>query len=672
MILCLARQQLLTRRCTAAVAFSRRSYGSHRNNKIYKQHAVVALLSLSVGYSLGHVFYENDSSLETTSVACDLIVPQQQHAELVSQLRKRCGSETVIDAATLNTSTLPFLRGARIGQGTALCIVTPTRLQHLCDAVELVVKAGGTILVQGQNTGLTGGSVPRNNNTKDTRPLVVISTKHLTNLFPIDNGQRVVCLAGTGLAQLHNYVDETLGRESHSMLGSTFLNPTVAAGVAFGSGGTQLRKGPAYTERALYLTVNVNKWNETVVDVVDALGIFGMTDGYYGANEINDKFRFKAASLANQVDRFARIATENYQDHIKYSSKEGLKMAAHDATYRERLCQMDDSVSRFNADTRGPDPNRSEGKVVILATVHDTFPKALDRKTYWISFDSLETALEFRKQVCLDNPDDLPISMEYMNRDAFDVVDRAGRVAGMCIKMLGTTSPVLTTMWNAKVAFEALPIPGASKAADRFMYAVNQIVPALLPANVMETGRAMDHHLTLQVGEFGDGNMLRLLKRMQDFASTHGRDKIMILDCSDEAHALDAFRFVAAIAFRTWCIGNGVQGISVDYALPKNGGTAPVLNSDAKPIMRMRYSHFGCNVVHEDLAYAKDVDVLKAKHDLKHIVDCQCGGKLPAEHGHGTEYVAPKETQERWKKMDPLNVFNPGIGGLPTTPFYKE
>ena len=33
------------------------------------------------------------------------------------------------------------------------------------------------------------------------------------------------------------------GRESHSILGSLFLNPTIAAGVAFGSGGTQMRKG---------------------------------------------------------------------------------------------------------------------------------------------------------------------------------------------------------------------------------------------------------------------------------------------------------------------------------------------------------------------------------------------------------------------------------------------
>jgi len=54
------------------------------------------------------------------------------------------------------------------------------------------------------------------------------------------------------------------------------------------------------------------------------------------------------------------------------------------------------------------------------------------------------------------------------------------------------------------------------------------------------------------------------------------------------------------------------------------------------------------------------------------VVEEECGGKLPAEHGHGTEYVAPRETQERWKKMDPLNVLNPGVGGLSEKFRYKE
>ena len=136
--------------------------------------------------------------------------------------------------------------------------------------------------------------------------------------------------------------------------------------------------------------------------------------------------------------------------------------------------------------------------------------------------------------------------------------------------------------------------------------------------------------------------------------------------------ALNAFRFVAALAFKTYCVGEDIQGVSVDYALPKNGGLAPQLASlAAKPLKRMRYSHFGCNVVHEDIAYELGVDTHKEKMAFKHIVEEE-GGKLPAEHGHGTEYHAPKDTQQRWEKMYPLNVLNPGIGGLSTLPKYGQ
>lgn len=77
---------------------------------------------------------------------------------------------------------------------------------------------------------------------------------------------------------------------------------------------------------------------------------------------------------------------------------------------------------------------------------------------------------------------------------------------------------------------------------------------------------------------------------------------------------------------------------------------------------RWIYSHIGCNVYHEDIVYGADVDVDAAKYAIKHNVE-NVGGKLPAEHGHGTEYKAPKDMQERWKQMDPLNIMNPGVGG---------
>lgn len=61
----------------------------------------------------------------------------------------------------------------------------------------------------------------------------------------------------------------------------------------------------------------------------------------------------------------------------------------------------------------------------------------------------------------------------------------------------------------------------------------------------------------------------------------------------------------------------------------------------------------------------------REKMAFKHTVEEE-GGKLPAEHGHGVEYHAPESSQKRWMAMDPLNLFNPGVGGLPTLPKYGK
>ena len=71
-------------------------------------------------------------------------------------------------------------------------------------------------------------------------------------------------------------------------------------------------------------------------------------------------------------------------------------------------------------------------------------------------------------------------------------------------------------------------------------------------------------------------------------------------------------------------------------------------------------------------SYGPVVDIEEAVHTFKHVIERDCGGKLPAEHGHETEYIAPSETQERWKKMDPMNILNPGVSGLSSKYQYKD
>ena len=195
-------------------------------------------------------------------------------------------------------------------------------------------------------------------------------------------------------------------------------------------------------------------------------------------------------SPAYIVDTWSRWVQEGYVRDMRYSTREAIQTAqASDTNYAERLCQQESSVSRYNADTKGPDWNRSEGKVIILATVHDTFPKRKETKTFWISFDSLETALQFRRQVCLDNAKDLPVSCEYMDRDAFDVLDRSGRMMGNVIKLVGASSPVVRKFWNVKLWVEALPFSGAPLVVDKFLHAINPFVPSVLPKQVQDMGK---------------------------------------------------------------------------------------------------------------------------------------------------------------------------------------
>eukprot|EP00535_Pseudo-nitzschia_heimii_P011572 CAMPEP_0197196522 /NCGR_PEP_ID=MMETSP1423-20130617/32402_1 /TAXON_ID=476441 /ORGANISM="Pseudo-nitzschia heimii, Strain UNC1101" /LENGTH=700 /DNA_ID=CAMNT_0042650327 /DNA_START=186 /DNA_END=2288 /DNA_ORIENTATION=- len=600
------------------------------------------------------------------STRCEIPDLAPEHQKLVKALRRIVGNKQFLDGREQTTETASYLKGARLGRGSALAIVRPTKLRQVQEIVQETVDAGCVVLVQGSNTGLTGGSVPREQT--DGRPTVVISMKHFDTVFPIDDGERVVCLAGVGLASLKHFVIENFpDRESHSILGSTFLNPTTAAGVAYGSGGTQSRKGPACTERALYLKVTPDKYGKSIVKVVNTLGIEDL-DCEEGEFEAHKRWDGVITKLDSYID-----VVKNESDNVMKSSNDTYgKHQSHDQNYKDNLCKLDHNVSRFNADTKGLDCNRSEGKVLILATVHDTFESPRSSKSFWLSFEDLETANKFKTEVCLDNPADLPISLEYMDRDSFDIIDQAGRFMGHFIKFFGSASPIVSSAWDLKLKVEALDIRGAATFPDAFQYFFNSLLPSILPKQIMEMGRSRDHHIATTIGDY-NGSLDRFEERFANFRKVH-KGKIDVHECKTAAEkdGVTAFRFIAAAAFKTYCVGTGLQGFSVDYALPKNYSSSPPLPPSNEPVKRMRYSHFACNVVHEDLAYAQGIDTHAAKMELKEVVDVVCKGRLPAEHGHGTEYKAPEDTKKRWMKMDPLNVMNPGVGGLSTKYGYEK
>jgi D-lactate dehydrogenase (quinone) len=143
----------------------------------------------------------------------------EEQFHLAKRLKNIVGDQNVHDGRTLDTVTAPFLTPARVtgyGGGAALCIVTPRHLHHVADVVEAALAADCTVLVQGQNTGLTGGSVPRSGEARASqRPVVLLSLKHLDAIFPIDDGKRVVCLAGVGLASVSQLTIYQLASERY-------------------------------------------------------------------------------------------------------------------------------------------------------------------------------------------------------------------------------------------------------------------------------------------------------------------------------------------------------------------------------------------------------------------------------------------------------------------------
>mmetsp|Transcript_80826 Transcript_80826/g.142549 ORF Transcript_80826/g.142549 Transcript_80826/m.142549 type:complete len:652 (+) Transcript_80826:30-1985(+) len=558
-------------------------------------------------------------------LCCEVPLTDAQK-ELTQKLQGIVGKDHVA-ANVIETGTM-------VGSGQALAVVRPGSLEEAVEVLKACIAADVAVVPQGAKTGLTGGSVPRDAGCD--RPNVVICMRRLDKIVPVGKDvKQVLCFAGAGIYSLQEKMKE-FGRDSHSVLGSIFLNPSVAAGVSFGSGGTQIHKGPVYTDRALYCRISP----KGEVELVDTLGL-KKADGTSGADVL---------SFLQGKDA---LADEDMDPKCK--------RAASYPNYRKHVTTCDGKVSRYNADLAGEDCNRSEGKVLILATIHDTFPLPKDSKLFWISCKDFATADALKRKVALAAPDCLAKQCEYIERGQFDCIDKAGRVMIKMIEVLGMMN--LGSLWNLKLQFEALPIPFADIICDKILWWLNPLLPESLPPAMMQQGRDFDHHVLMELTDFGNGELQRLEGLLKEFVAAAPDGKVKCHECADAHEKTRAilFRFAVQPAIRTTCVGMGLQGLLIDYAMPKNSSQLPEMPSDCGIQLRVSCSHFGCNVFHDGVMFGPEVNFEEAKRSVKKFIESK-GGKLPAEHGHGTEYEAPADTQQRWKKIDPTNAMNPGVG----------
>ena len=83
------------------------------------------------------------------------LTPEQ--ASLPAKISKIVGPSNILSGLEEDSNNTIYLKGARLGRGKALAIVTPTSLQDAVKALEVVVNSDCVVVPQGANTGLTGG-----------------------------------------------------------------------------------------------------------------------------------------------------------------------------------------------------------------------------------------------------------------------------------------------------------------------------------------------------------------------------------------------------------------------------------------------------------------------------------------------------------------------------------
>ena len=523
--------------------------------------------------------------------------------------------------------------GWRSGGGNALAVLFPQTLLEIWRCLEVCVEGNCIIIMQAAKTGLTEGSTPSGNDYD--RPVVVINTLAIDQLYLINDNEQEISLAGATLHQLQSQL-KAVNRAPHSVIGSSTLGASIIGGVSNNSGGSLVKRGPAYTELALFAQINAQGQLVLVNHLDMALG-------------------------DTPEEILTRLQNGNFD---KTKLLDSGKMAS-DKEYITRVKDIDASTpSRFNADKRRLyEASGCAGKLAVFAVRLDTYPTATKEKTFYIGSNSISELAQLRRQI-LSTFKNTPEVGEYMHRDIFDVSAKYGKDTFLSIKHLGTDT--LPRLFSIKGAIDAklhkwswMP----KHFTDKVMQFVANLFPKHLPERMLAYRDKYEHHLIIKMSDDG---IVEAQEFLQSFfaASKTGS----YFECSkEESESAFLNRFAAAgAALRYEVIHEKEVGeiLALDIAITRNElewlETLPEAITQHLE-KKLYYGHFFCYVFHQDYILKKGSDAQYVKTMMLELLN-QRGAKYPAEHNVGHLYEAEPDLQNFYKSLDPTNTFNPGIG----------
>ena len=526
----------------------------------------------------------------------------------------------------------PYINGWRYGNGDALAIVKPGCLLEMWKVLEICVNADVIVIMQAANTGLTGGSTPYGNDYE--RPVVIINTLRINDIHLINNAKQIISLSGGTLYDLENKL-KPFNRDPHSVIGSTSIGASIVGGVCNNSGGSLVKRGPAYTELALYAKIN----KDGKLELINELGI----------------------NLGDDPETILKnLQNKNYKDQdIIYNEK-----LASDDKYSKIVRGIDeDTPARYNSDKRllyGA--SGSSGKLVVFALRLDTYPKPKTNKVFYLGTNNPDVFWKLRRDI-LSKFKNLPTLGDYLHRDCYDAAKKYSKDNFIVIEKLGTNFlPVLFELKrNVDIIaskFKFLP----NKFSDRLMQFLSLIFPNHLPKRMEQFRDRFEHHWII---EMSDNGIDEAREYFDQFFRINEGD---FFECNKkEGKKASLHRFVSASAIgRYHALKNKEVGamMSLDVAFPRNEKKwfeeLPT-EIDDQIEKKFYYGHLFCHVQHQNYILKKGVDAENLKKQLLESYNKR-GAEFPAEHNVGHEYQAKPTLINFYKSLDPTNTLNPGIG----------
>jgi len=563
----------------------------------------------------------------------------QEHSALLSSLQEAVGKSNVKTSAS---QTARYRQGFRSGGGDALAVVFPETLLQQWQVLQACVHADVIMIMQAANTGLTEGSTPVS--AGYDRPVVILNTLRMDAIHLVGEGEQVLSLPGATLYSLEKLL-KPLGRQPHSVIGSSCIGASVTGGVCNNSGGALVQRGPAYTELACYAQLD----SQGKLELINDLGI-------------------ELGSSAEEI--LTRLQTGEFNaSDVQHDNR-----LASDKEYVQRVREVDAvTPARYNADPRRlHGASGCAGKLAVFALRLDTYQNKSREAVFYIGTNDTQVLGSLRRHI-LANFKSLPEVGEYIHRDCYDLAHQYGKDTVVMIDKLGTDR--LPLFFKLKGQADAIlnKVPLLPKQlSDRVMQLFSKMWPEVIPARMHDFRQRYEHHLILKMADDG-------IEEAEAFLSQELVGERGDYFCCDDAEAAKAMlhRFAAAgAAVRYEAIhADKVEGVlPLDIALPRNTEQwfeqLPA-EIDDQLEAKLYYGHFMCLVFHQDYIVKKGVDMKALKAKMLQLLD-QRGGEYPAEHNVGHLYKAKPALADFYQELDPSNSFNPGIGKMSRKKHYAE